>query len=164
MPGSGGASWEHLGEEGNASPRDPYICWGLLGRRVSGLPHGACEEVQPGTYPSPTTTHLMACMVSGVGSGGNSSHRGKECFCGRQGCGEPGKAPRQEAEEQRDRRQEEAEGELTQAAAPRAVCRRRSMRSTRTASAPQVLGQGTSKRPEDSLGRRLASMSPEDVP
>ena len=46
-------------------------------------------------------------------------------------------------EQQRDRRQEEAEGELTQASALTAVCRRRSVRSGRTArgrGGPQVLG------------------------
>ena len=46
-------------------------------------------------------------------------------------------------EQQRDRRQEEAEGELTQASALRAVCRRRSVWSGRTArgrGGSQVLG------------------------
>lgn len=105
-------------------------------------PGGSCEQVQPDTYPSPTTTHLMACMVSeawglvvvtaqspSLSAGARRVERWGGVLSGEQ--------------QQRDRRQEEAEGELTQAAAPTAVCRRRSMRSGRTArgwGGPQVLG------------------------
>lgn len=54
----------------------------MPGREDLRGPIGSCEEVQPGTYPSPTTTHLMACIVSGAWQVAVVTARGVECFCG----------------------------------------------------------------------------------
>ena len=120
----------------------------------SATPGGSCEQVQPDTYPSPTTTHLIACMVSkawglvvvtaqrpSVSAGSRRVESWGGVLSGEQ--------------QQRDGRQEEAEGELTQAAAPTAVCRRRSVRSGRTArgrGGPQVLGWPWCRCPEAPAG------------
>lgn len=68
------------------------------GLRVSGLPGGGCEEGQPGTYPSPTTTHLMACIASGPGGSGDGGASSAP------GSGEPGRRPAQQQQPDRGRR------------------------------------------------------------
>lgn len=129
-------------------PRDSSVCRqgaspgtpGWEGPRAT--PRGSCEQVQPDTYPSPTTTHLMACMVSKAWGLVLVTGQSPSVSAGARGV-ESWRGVLSGEQQQRDRRQEEAEGELTQASALTAVCRRRSMRSGRTArgrGGPQVLG------------------------
>ena len=129
-------------------PRDPSVCRqgaspgtpGWEGPRAT--PGGSCEQVQPDTYPSPTTTHLMACMVSEAWGLVVVTAQSPSVSAGARGV-ESWRGVLNEEQQQQDRRQEEAEGELTQASAPPAVCRRRSVRSGRTApgqGGPRVLG------------------------
>lgn len=91
-------------------PRDPSVCRqgaspgtpGWEGPRAT--PGGSCEQVQLDTYPSPTTTHLMACIWAArwAAAAGRCGERrrargeagGRARGCGRQGAGCRGRCPR----------------------------------------------------------------------
>ena len=93
--------WEKKGVVPPAASQGPWICRAGEaasqgrgeGKGLRAPPGGSWEQVPPGTYPSPTTTHLMACMASEAWGAVVVTAGGAERFCRHRGCGEPGGGP-----------------------------------------------------------------------
>lgn len=106
--------------------------------------------MQPGTYPSPTTTHLMACIALRAWEAAPVTAQGTERFRGLQGFGEPGKAPRQRSSSSRTGDRRKRKGNLPkllpqQPFAEGGACGLVGL------GAPQVLGWDASRGPGDPL-------------
>lgn len=141
----------------------PAASQGLLfgqDRHISGYPRREPqpgEEVQSGTYPSPTTTHLMACIVSGTWEAALVTAQGTEGFCGLQGLGEPGKAPRQRSSHSRTGGRRKRKWNLPKLLPQQPFAEGGACGLAEQLGAPQVLGWGTRGRPGYPLGWGVSS-------